>query len=209
VKFVALASGQGSNLAALLRAEKEDRLGGAQIVGLVVNRPNCGALQHAADFELPALTLDHRAFSTRAAFEAELLKAVAQFSPDALVLAGFMRILTPYFLDCFAGPLVNLHPALLPAFPGAHAIDDAFKAQVRMSGCSTHLVNSEVDGGALLMQAAVPLHPSDTIDSFSVRMHAMEHRLLPATLAALAQGQLRAQGDKVICAKGFVPSLLN
>jgi phosphoribosylglycinamide formyltransferase-1 len=209
VKFVALASGQGSNLAALLQAEKEGRLNGAQIVGLVVNRPNCGALQHAANFQLPAAVVDHRAFDTRAAFEAELLTAVAEFSPDALVLAGFMRILTPYFLARFEGPLVNLHPALLPAFPGAHAIRDAFEAQVRMSGCSTHLVNAEVDGGTLLMQAAVPLHPSDTIDSFSARIHAMEHRLLPATLAALGCGHLRVKGDNVTCNEGFVPSLLN
>jgi phosphoribosylglycinamide formyltransferase-1 len=208
VRFVALASGRGSNLKALLEAQNQGSLDGAKIVGLVVNRPRCGALTHAADFKLPSAAVDHTDYPDRAAFEADLLQAVTAMKPDALVLAGFMRIFTAYFLDRIDRPLVNLHPSLLPAFPGAHAIQEAFDQGVQSSGCTTHLVVPEVDAGPRLMQGLVPRKKDDSIDDFRQRMHAMEHRVLPATLAALARGDLHVASGVVHRAEGFDPCLL-
>jgi len=206
---VVLASGRGSNFAALLAAEKNQTIGSASVSALVVNRPGCGALKHATEAGIPTATVDHKAFSSREAFETELLQAVQVHQPDALVLAGFMRILTPVFLTGIKVPIINLHPALLPAFPGARALDDAFEAQVRISGCTTHLVTAEVDAGPILMQGVVPLLPADDLSTFAQRMHAMEHRLLPATVAAFAQGDLRWTGEAVQTAPGFQPCLVN
>ncbi len=208
MRFVALASGRGSNLRALLDAQARGHLDGAELVGLVVNRPGCGAIDHAVACDLPHALVDHTRYTQRTDFEVDLVEAVVSMKPDALVLAGFMRILTPRFLDAIRAPIINLHPSLLPAFPGAHAIQDAFDKQVRISGCSTHLVIPEVDAGALLMQGVVPLKSTDSIDDFAARMHAMEHRLLPATLAALARGDLRVADGEVHSAEGFEPCLL-
>ena len=208
MRFVALASGRGSNLKALLEAQAHGLLAGAELVGLVVNRPGCGAIDHATSFGLPHVLIDHKAYAQRSDFEVDLVQAVNSMKPDALVLAGFMRILTTTFLDAISAPIINLHPSLLPAFPGAHAIQDAFDKRVRISGCSTHLVVPEVDAGPLLMQAVVPLNPMDTADDFAARMHAMEHRLLPATLAALARGDLRVLAGQIHSAEGFEPCLL-
>jgi phosphoribosylglycinamide formyltransferase-1 len=208
LRFIALASGRGSNVAALIDAQRSGRLGTAQIAGLVVNRPGCGALAHADSADIPGRVVDHKAYASRSEFEEALLLALKPLKPDALVLAGFMRILTPYFLDRAPWPIVNLHPALLPAFPGANAIEEAFEAQVRVSGCSTHLVTAEVDGGPVLMQGVVPLQPDDTLDTFKERIHAMEHRVLPATLGALSQGHLRIAEGQVHSTPGFEPCLL-
>ena len=208
MRCVALASGRGSNVAALIGAEQNGDLGRAQITGLVVNRPGCGALGHAESANIPAHVVDHKAYSSRAEFEEALLRTLTPLQPDALVLAGFMRILTPYFLDRAPWPIINLHPALLPAFPGANAIEEAFEASVRVSGCSTHLVTAEVDGGPVLMQGVVPLLPDDTLVDFKTRIHAMEHRVLPATLAALSEGQLCIDKGAVKSASGFEPCLL-
>jgi phosphoribosylglycinamide formyltransferase-1 len=208
MRFVTLASGRGSNVAALLKAEDRGGLDGAEMVGLVVNRPGCGALNFAAAAAKPSATVNHRAFKDRATFEASLLMAIDRFEPELVVLAGFMRILTHFFLDRIDRPVVNLHPSLLPAFPGAKAIEAAFATPVRVSGCSTHLVTPEVDAGPLLMQGAVPLCPEDDLDSFTARIHAMEHRILPATIAAVARGALRCDAGTVTIAAGFSPWIM-
>ena len=205
MRFLTLASGRGSNVAALLEAEGRGALDGAEMVGLVVNRPGCGALAYATAAAKPCASVDHRAFADRTAFEAALLAAIEGFQPELVVLAGFMRILTPYFLDRINRPVVNLHPSLLPAFPGAQAIQDAFDVPVRVSGCSTHLVTAEVDAGPLLMQGAVPLLPEDDLETFAARIQVMEHRLLPATVAAIARGALRCDAGSVSVAADFSP----
>jgi phosphoribosylglycinamide formyltransferase-1 len=173
----------------------------------VVNRPSCGALKHATHFKLPSTVVNHSDYDDRAGFEVDLLKAVTAMQPDALVLAGFMRILTSYFLDRINRPLVNLHPSLLPAFPGAHAIQEAFDQGVQTSGCTTHLVVAEVDAGPHLMQGLVPRQLDDSMDDFSARIHAMEYRVLPATLAALARGDLHVASGVVHSTKDFDPCL--
>jgi phosphoribosylglycinamide formyltransferase-1 len=149
------------------------------------------------------VVVDHTAASDRAHFEAQLIEAIEPMQPDLLVFAGFMRILTPYFLSRAPAPGVNLHPSLLPAFPGAHAIDEAFAAQVRVSGCTTHLVTPTVDAGPVLMQGVVPLHIGDSPDSFADRMHAMEHQLLPASVRAIAEGNLRLEDGNIVCDPNF------
>ena len=197
MKCIAFASGRGSNIATLIEAERRGELAGATIAGLIVNRPNCGALNHAKAAQIEHVVIDHKAYSSRAEFEDALLQALSPMNPDLIVLAGFMRILTPYFLDRVTAPIVNLHPALLPAFPGAHAIEDAFAAQVRVSGCSTHLVTADLDAGPVLMQGVVPLRVTDTLDEFRQRVQSMEYLVLPATVAALAQGDLKIANQSV------------
>jgi phosphoribosylglycinamide formyltransferase 1 len=203
LRLVCLASGRGSNFAALCAAGRAGQLGGAQVVGLVVNRPGCGALDHAQRDAVPTAVVDHTTASDRADFEAQLLQAIEPMNPDLLVFAGFMRILTPYFLSRAPAPGVNLHPSLLPAFPGAHAIDEAYAAQVRVSGCTTHLVTPTVDAGPILMQGVVPLNPGDSLDDFADRMHAMEHQLLPASVRAIAEGSLRIEAENLVCLPDF------
>ena len=203
MKCVAFASGRGTNVATLIQAERAGQLGGATIAGLIVNRPRCGALEHAESAGIEHALVDHKAFASRAEFEDAILHALAPMQPDLIVLAGFMRILTPYFLDRWTAPIVNLHPALLPAFPGAHAIEDAFQARVRVSGCSTHLVTADLDAGPVLMQGVVPLKVTDTLDEFRARIQSMEYRVLPSTIAALAEGDLRIEEQRVVARPEF------
>ena len=208
MKSVVFASGRGSTFAALIDAAQRDQLGGATLEALIVNKPGCGALDHARSAGIPAALVDHKAFSSRHDFEQGLLEAIEPFEVELIILAGFMRILTPYFLERAPCPIVNLHPSLLPSFPGAHALEDAFAAKVRAGGCSTHLVTAVVDEGPLLMQGVVPLHPDDALEDFAARVHRMEHRLLPATVAALATGSLRPVDGGVQTAKGLQTCLI-
>ena len=203
MKCIAFASGRGSNIATLIHAQRTGQLGGAMISGLIVNRPNCGALDHARSAQIEHALVDHKAYDSRVDFEDAVLKTLEPMQPDLIVLAGFMRILTPYFLDRSPAPIVNLHPALLPAFPGAHAIEDAFQAKVRVSGCSTHLVTADLDAGPVLMQGVVPLRVTDTLDQFRQRMQSMEYQVLPATIAALAQGDLNITNQSVTARPEF------
>ena len=203
MRCVAFASGRGSNVAKLIEAGQAGELSGATVTGLLVNRPNCGALDHAKAASIDHRVVDHTAYGSRVAFEDALLHDLAPMEPDLIILAGFMRILTPHFLDRSPAPIINLHPALLPAFPGAHAIEDAFEAKVRISGCSTHLVTADLDAGPVLMQGAVPLKVTDTLDTFRQRMQSMEYRVLPATIAALARGDLSVDAQGVAAQPGF------
>ena len=203
MKCVAFASGRGTNIATLIQAERAGQLGSATISGLIVNRPHCGALDHAKSAQIEHALVDHKSFDSRAEFEDALLRSLAPMQPDLIILAGFMRILTPYFLDRSTAPIVNLHPALLPAFPGAHAIEDAFQAKVRISGCSTHLVTADLDAGPVLMQGVVPLRVTDTLDEFRMRIQSMEYRVLPSTIAALARGDLKIEQQRVLARPDF------
>ena len=208
MRVVCLASGRGSNFQALLEAQRRGRLGTARIVALGVNRPGCGALERAESNGVPHFVVDHREHEGRASFEEALCAHIKGFQADLVVLAGFMRILTDTFLEGVGVPVVNLHPALLPAFPGTSGIEDAFAAKVRLSGCSTHLVTLAVDEGPILMQGLVPIYPADQLADFKERMHAMEHRLLPATVEAMASGHLQCTSEGLVAADHFQPFLL-
>lgn len=209
MRLVCLASGRGSNFEALVQCQQRDEMGPAQVVALGVNRPGCGAMERASRLSVPTFLEDHKQHESRQAFEEVLVQRVLAYQPDVVVLAGFMRVLTATFLDGVGVPVVNLHPALLPAFPGTRGIEDAFEAKVRLSGCTTHVVTEAVDGGPILMQGLVPLAADDSLADFQARMQRMEHRLLPATLRALAAGDLRVSGGLLDVRPGFETHLVD
>jgi phosphoribosylglycinamide formyltransferase-1 len=160
-------------------------------VGLVVsNRPGAGALERAKRAGVPHVAIDHKRFDTREAFDSELVSALRGAGVDWVVLAGFMRVLTRVFLDAYAGRVINIHPALLPAFPGVHAQRQALEHGVKISGCTVHFVDSGVDTGRIIAQRAVPVLPGDDEASLSERIHAAEHELFVEVLRDIARGRV-------------------
>jgi phosphoribosylglycinamide formyltransferase-1 len=188
VKRVAiLISGGGSNMVALLRDMAKDR---AVVPVLVAsNNPSAQGLDRAAALGVPTAAVDHRAFAgNRAAFEAALLTPLLAARPDIVCLAGFMRVLTPGFVDRFRGRMLNIHPSLLPNYPGLHTHARALAAGDREAGCTVHEVTPVLDDGPILGQAHVPVLPGDTEATLGARVLAMEHRLYPAVLRRFARG---------------------
>jgi phosphoribosylglycinamide formyltransferase-1 len=185
-----LASGSGTNLAALIAAQKDGRLG-ATIAAVICNVPGAKALDRARDAEIPAILVDHKAHASRETFEAEIQRQLEAHGVDLVVLAGFMRILSPGFVSRWHGRIVNVHPSLLPSFPGMHAIRQALAAGVRFTGCTVHLVDEGTDTGPVLAQAAVPVLPDDDEASLHARVQKEEHRLLPWVVRLFAEGRIR------------------
>lgn len=182
-RLVVLASGTGSLLASLLAAAKDDYP--ARVVAVGTDR-SCGALDIAAASDVPTYTVRLGDHPDRAAWDAALTAATAAHEPDLVVSAGFMKILGPGFLSRFPGRVVNTHPALLPAFPGAHAVREALNHGVRVTGCTVHLVDSGVDTGPILAQQAVVINDDDTEETLHERIKVVERRLLVDVLATLA-----------------------
>ena len=162
----------------------------ARPVLVASNDPAAGGLARAAALSVPTAAVDHKPFGPdRAAFETALLQPLLAAEPDILCLAGFMRILTPAFVERFEGRMLNIHPSLLPAYPGLHTHARAIAAGDAFAGCSVHLVTPELDDGPILGQARVPVEPGDTADSLAARVLALEHRLYPAVLRRFAVGK--------------------
>ena len=185
---VILGSGRGSNAAAILEAWRAGRLGRAEVVGLLCDKPDAPMLALGPKFGVPARFVDPAPFKTKLEGEGEtrFIAAVRELGADLVVLAGFMRVLKPGFLNAFAGRIINLHPSLLPQFPGLDAIGQALRAGVKETGCTVHSVTLEVDGGPILAQSRVPVESGDTHDTLAARVHAAEHALLPAVIARLS-----------------------
>lgn len=182
-----LISGGGSNMVALLRDMAEDRA--AVPVLVASNDPASPGLDRAAALGVPTAAVDHRAFAgDRAAFEAALLTPLLEARPDILCLAGFMRVLTPGFVDRFRGRMLNIHPSLLPLYPGLHTHARALAAGDREAGCTVHEVTPVLDDGPILGQARVPVLPGDTEATLGARVLGMEHRLYPAVLRRFVRG---------------------
>jgi len=200
LRCAVLVSGSGTNLQALLDAAGTHRLAGARIAVVLSNRPGVAALDRASAAGVPAEVVDHRTFADRPAFEAALLDRVRSAGADLVVLAGFMRVLGPTFLGPFAGRIVNIHPSLLPAFPGIDAQRQAFAAGVRVTGCTVHFVDDSLDGGPIIAQAAVPVHADDDAESVRRRILAEEHRLLPEVVRWIAEGRVAVDGRRVTVA---------
>jgi phosphoribosylglycinamide formyltransferase-1 len=187
VKRVAiLISGGGSNMLALVR----DMTGNhpARPVLVASNDPTAGGLARAAALDIPTAALDHRAYPTREAFEADLARQIDASNPDILCLAGFMRILTPGFIRRYQGKMLNIHPSLLPKYPGLHTHARALAAHDTEAGCTVHEVTADLDAGPILGQARVPVLPGDSEDSLAVRVLGVEHQLYPAVLRRFAAG---------------------
>ena len=185
-----LISGGGSNMLALVHDMVGDHT--ARPVLVASNVPNAAGLVRAADLGLATAAVDHRNFAgDRAAFEAELMAQIMAARPDIICLAGFMRVLTPAFVAPFAGRMINIHPSLLPKYPGLHTHRRALDAGDIVAGCSVHEVTAELDAGPILGHAQVPILPADTADSLSARVLVQEHRLYPAVLRRFASGDRR------------------
>lgn len=183
-----LASGRGSNMAALIAAAADPAYP-AEIALVLSNQPGAGALTAAAEAGIPATCVDHRPFGRdRAAHEAALHDELKRHGIEIICLAGYMRLLTPFLVDAWAGQMLNIHPSLLPAFPGLHTHERALAVGSALHGCTVHLVTAVMDEGPILAQAAVPVLPGDDPESLAQRVLAQEHRLYPAALAAHAGG---------------------
>ena len=184
---VILISGRGSNMEALVRACPA----GAQVRAVISNRADAAGLDFARAQGIATDVVAHRDFPSREAFDAALAQAIDRFAPDWVVLAGFMRVLTAGFVAHYAGRLLNIHPSLLPAFPGLDTHARALAAGVCLHGATVHFVTPELDGGPPIMQAAVPVLPDDEEDALAARVLAQEHRLYPQALAACVRGEVR------------------
>jgi phosphoribosylglycinamide formyltransferase 1 len=191
MRVVILGSGRGSNAEAILQAQAAGRLGRARVTAIFSDRPDAKILDLGPRFSVPAQFVDPAPFKTKLEGEGErrFIAAVGAAQPDLVVLAGFMRVLKPGFLNAFAGKIINLHPSLLPAFPGLDAIGQAWRSGVETTGCTVHRVTAELDGGPILDQAKVPIEKNDTIETLTAKVHAAEHALLPALIARLSEAR--------------------
>jgi phosphoribosylglycinamide formyltransferase-1 len=189
-----LVSGNGSNLQAILDAIETGKLD-ARVRLVLSNRADAFALERARRAKLPALSISHKAYDSREAFDAAMTEALRAHGAEWVVLAGFMRILTPEFVSAFRGRVLNIHPALLPAFPGVHAIRQALAHGVKVTGCTVHWVDEGVDSGPIIAQRAVPVLADDSEHSLAERMHLAEHELYVQALADLAAGRVRPPGE--------------
>jgi len=187
---VVLCSGRGSNLEAILQAIKHDGLA-LKVDTVLTDNPEAGALSLAAAHKVPSQVLAYPGKAKRAQWQAELLAALRSYDPELVILAGFMRILGPEIIRHFSPRVLNIHPSLLPAFPGLHAVKQAIDAGVRVSGCTVHVVDEGVDTGPILAQVAVEVSPQDNVDSLHARIHKAEHTLYPQVLQAYCRGELR------------------
>ncbi len=191
-----LVSGSGSNLQAILDAIDARRLD-ATVSLVLSNKPEVFALERAARAGAPSRVLPHEGFASREAYDRALVAALRDASVDTVVLAGFVRIVTPVLLDAFPGRVVNIHPALSPAFAGLHAQEQALAYGAKVAGCTVHFVDAGTDTGPIIAQRAVPVLEEDTVESLRARILQEEHRVLPEALQWLAEGRLRIEGRRV------------
>ena len=197
-----LISGRGSNMAALIEACREPDFP-AEICAVISNRPKAAGLDIARDSGLKALAIDHKAYPSRQAFEAELTGALEEAGTDLICSAGFMRLLTEHFVEHWRDRQLNIHPSLLPAFKGLHIHERVLQAGVRITGCTVHFVRTEMDSGPIIAQAAVPVLPDDTPDRLAARVLAVEHKLYPHALRLVASGAVQVVDETVRHSNGW------
>jgi phosphoribosylglycinamide formyltransferase 1 len=190
MRIVILGSGRGSNAEAILKVQQAGKLGRAKVVQIFSDRPDAGILALGQRFGVPANFLDAAPYKTKLDGDGEqhYIAAILSCRPDLIILAGFMRVLKMPFLTKFEGKIINLHPSLLPSFPGLDAIGQAFRRGVKITGCTVHYVTLDVDGGPIIDQAPVRIEANDTLESLATKVHAAEHALLPAVIARLSEG---------------------
>lgn len=198
--IVVLISGRGSNFVAIAQAcERENWAAEGIRISLVLsNRPDAAGLERAKEMGIETAVVDHKAFETREDFERAMIEIIDKHNPDVVVLAGFMRVLTPVFVDHYEGKILNIHPALLPLFKGLDTHNRALQAGVRVHGCTVHFVSSELDGGAIIGQAVVPVLASDDADTLALRGLRLEHILYPRAVKAVASGKVKLVDGRTV-----------
>ncbi len=187
VRLGILASGNGSNFEAIAQAIDQGHLA-AELAVVIYNNPDAGVASRAARWQVPAILHDHRQFDSRAALDQTLVNTLRSHTVDWVIMAGWMRRVTQHLIEAFPNRMLNIHPSLLPSFPGLRAVEQALDAGVKIAGCTVHYVELAVDSGPIVMQAAVPVHADDTAASLQQRIQAQEHRIYPAAInRAVAQ----------------------
>ena len=196
-----LISGRGSNMQALAAAARAADYP-AEIVLVISNRPDAAGLQWAKANGLATLVIDHKAHASRAAFEDALQQALDEANVELIALAGFMRLMTPAFVERWRDRMINIHPSLLPSFRGLHTHEQALAAGVRIAGCTVHFVRTETDTGPIIAQAAVPVLSSDTATTLAARVLEAEHKIYPIALKLVASGRASCEGEKIVISEG-------
>jgi len=187
LKLGIMASGSGSNFEAIAQAIADGQLN-AQVQVVVYNNPGAKVADRADRWRVPAVLLNHREFKHREDLDRAIVQALQQQSVEWVIMAGWMRLVTPVLIDAFPQRVLNIHPSLLPSFKGVHAVEQAISAGVKIAGCTVHYVVPEVDSGHILMQAAVPVLPDDTAETLQARIQVQEHRIFPQAIALAAWG---------------------
>ena len=205
--IVILISGRGSNMEAIVHTCAQEKWG-ARIAAVVSNKASAGGLAFAASHGIATEVVDHKQFDSREAFDTELARVIDQHQPDLVVLAGFMRILTEGFVRHYEGRLLNIHPSLLPAFPGLHTHERAIEAGCKLAGATVHLVTPELDHGPIVIQAAVPVLADDTGDTLSARVLRQEHQIYPRAVRWFVEGQLAVSAEGLVSQLGGQPQVV-
>ena len=201
LKIAVLVSGGGSNLQSIIDKIEAGVLD-AEVRLVVSNKAGAFGLTRAEKHGIPHVFIDHTAYASREAFDLAMVQAIRAAGADTVIMAGFMRIITREFLDAFAGRIINIHPALLPSFPGVHGQGDAADYGVRLSGCTVHFVDEKMDHGPIIIQAAVPAYPDEGGEGLGPRILELEHRIFPQAIQWLAEGRLTIKGRQVLLAAG-------
>ena len=194
---VILISGRGSNMRSIVEAGT-----GLEVRAVISNRPDAAGLEWARARGIPTQVIDHKAFATREAFDAALGEAIEKLAPDLILLAGFMRVFTPEFIARFPRRILNIHPSLLPSFPGLHTHRRALDAGVKLHGCTVHVVTPALDSGPIVAQAAVPVLAGDTEATLAERVLAAEHRVYPRAVRWFLEGRVEFIGAEVVQVRG-------
>lgn len=194
--LVILISGRGSNMQAIVQACAAEGWD-ARVAAVISNRPDAAGLAFAQSHGLSTQVVDHKAYATRETFDQALGDAIAKYAPDLVVLAGFMRILTPGFVQRFEGRMINVHPSLLPAFPGLHTHERALQAGCQVAGATVHFVTADLDHGPIIAQAVVSVRSDDSPDTLAQRVLRQEHRMVPRAVRWALDGQLRISDGRV------------
>ncbi len=197
LKVAVLASGGGTNLQSIIDQTAQGKLA-IDIVLVISNNPGAGALERASKANIPTACIDHRMFSSREEFDQEVVKELQAAGTQLVVLAGFMRIISDVFLTAFPQQIINIHPSLLPAFPGLHVQRKAIEYGARFSGCTVHFVDGGVDSGPIIIQAVVPIHHNDNEEILAARILEQEHKIYPQAIQWIAQDRVSFDGRKVI-----------
>lgn len=189
LKLGVMASGTGSNFEAVAEAIAQQQLN-AEIKVLIYNNPGAKAATRAENWGVPTVLLNHRDFNSREALDRAIVETLHQYQVEWVIMAGWMRVVTQVLVDAFPDRMINIHPSLLPSFKGIRAVEQALNAGVKITGCTVHLVNVEVDSGKILLQAAVPILPDDTLETLHARIQVQEHKILPQAIALAAARSL-------------------
>ena len=203
-RIVVLISGGGTNLQAIIDACKLNSFPG-KVVGVISNIPTAYGLTRAAEANIKTSTLSHKDFATREAYDQSLVTLIDGYKPDIIVLAGFMRILTPEFVQHFHGKLLNIHPSLLPKYQGLNTHQRAIDAGDTVHGVSVHYVTEELDGGPVILQAKVPIFEGDTAEDLASRVHEQEHRISPLVVKWCCLGRVVMQNEKALFDSEIIP----